>query len=100
MAKRGRPRIHPPKIPKGERAKVTIANQEKQIKLLIDRSVLLEDKLEDARKQIEALEESFTGQFEMNSNLTKQLCDIQEAYKRMEGWRDCAKEIIEQLIDK
>lgn len=80
-------KIRPPRAPKGEDAKVTIANQEKQISLLLDRC-------EELRKERDEFERKFLGQFEMSGSLAKQLSDCQASYTRMQGWQDLAREII------
>lgn len=53
MAKRGRPRIHPPKTPKGEDPSVTIANQDNQIRLLTERIVELTQLRDEYRRDLD-----------------------------------------------
>jgi hypothetical protein len=79
MAKRGRPRIHPPKVPKGESAKTTIALQDKQIKMLIERCQFLEQQRETAVLAYE--------------KMTK-IPQIELAHARLQGWQDCMRELI------
>lgn len=86
MAKRGRPRIHPPKVPKGEQAKVTIANQEKQIKLLIDRCEELE------RQRTVAFNDADDAQHQLKG-ANHLLDSMRDAHTRLLGWQDCAREL-------
>ena len=75
MAKRGRPRIHPPKVPKGESVKTTIALQDNQIRMLIDRC-------ETLQRERAALV----------SGYEKEL-----AYSRLLGWQDCVRELMNRI---
>lgn len=77
MGKPGRPKgsrnkIKPPAIPSGEDPEVTIGNQANQIQLLINRCE------------------------ELNHRLTDKTAEM--ALKRMEGWQDCAREILTTLL--
>ena len=83
-------KIKPPPTPKGEDPAVTIANQKKQINLLVDRC-------EELRKERDDFERKYLGQFEMASSLAGQLSDVQNAYTRMQGWQDLAREIIASI---
>lgn len=93
MARRAT-RIHPPKIPKGERAKVTIANQEKQIKLLIDRCEKLNGMLDHSNGRIDDL----SGQNGILNGLLEeqreQYTELSDAFSRLSGWQDCIREFI------
>ena len=80
-------KIRPPRIPLGETRLVTIANQEKQISLLLDRC-------EELRRERDEFERKYRFQSEIASDLAGKLADVQTAYTRMEGWRDLAREII------
>jgi hypothetical protein len=83
VKRRGRPRIHPPKIPKNEAAQVTIAMQQKQIEMLLDRcETLLREK------------DIAEGRAEMMGHMTQELCQTQDAYKRLLGWQDAMRELI------
>jgi hypothetical protein len=87
MAKRGRPRIHPPKTPKGEDPKVTIGNLERQVRLLTDRCQELVKKLDgaedDNKMWLDRLAENHS-----------QIEEMEKVILRMEGYRDFAREII------
>jgi hypothetical protein len=85
----------PPRKPRGESDKVTIANQDNQIKLLVDRVEQLGKDYEQMRtwwwdertKAIEsaaALEKSIT-----------ELTNVKNAYQRMLGWQDLARELLQ-----
>lgn len=80
-------KIRPPKTPRHEDPSITIANQECQIRLLLDRVEVLQ-------KERDEFERKYLGQSEMTSSLAGQLGDVQSAYARMQGWKDCAREII------
>jgi hypothetical protein len=87
MAKRGRPRIHPPKTPKGEDPKVTIGNLERQVRLLTDRCAELNEKRDEAMAEADISEGLAKLANERADNLEKVVL-------RMEGYRDFAREII------
>lgn len=81
--------IKPPQKPKGESAKITIANQEKQIKLLIDRCEELERQRTVAFNDADAAEHRARGA----DHIIKAL---ENTHERMRGWQDCAREIFGQ----
>ena len=87
MAKRGRPRIHPPNTPKGEDPAVTIANQSRQIEVLISRC-------EELKRQNESLEDAYNASFQTGLAEATRLAEMEKSYLRMKGWQDCAREII------
>ena len=80
-------RIKAPKIPVNEDATVTISNQERQINMLLSR-------VEQLTEQNVELELNLQGQREMVSSLSGEISSLQDVVARMEGWRDCAREII------
>jgi hypothetical protein len=55
---RGRPRIHPPKVPNGEDASITIANQDNQIRLLTERIVELTQLRDEYRRDRDVFKNS------------------------------------------
>lgn len=97
--------IRAPRKPRGESAAVTISNQDKQIKLLIDRCATLE---KDNRSLIEGSisvrdawdEEALLWQKkyqEMQDEIASYRLAyeaITEAAQRMRGWQDLAREIL------
>jgi hypothetical protein len=93
-------RIRPPRKPKGEDLAVTIANQDKQIVLLLDR-------IEDLRKERNVWEhdckqaegKSDFAQLEI-LELKTEIEAVKSANTRLLGYQDCAKKIIEMFIDK
>lgn len=93
MAKRGRPRIHPPKIPKAEHAKVTIANQERQIKLLIDRCEELHGENDHLGRIIDSNEKHRAAMQEIFDKTCEDCNAKSIAYTRLLGWQDCAREL-------
>lgn len=68
--------IRPPRKPRGENPKVTIANQDRQIRLLIDRCAELEN-------QRRAFEDELRN---------RRLLEVQ--HTRLQGWQDCAREVL------
>jgi flagellin-specific chaperone FliS len=88
MAKRGRPRIHPPNIPKGEQAKITIANQENQIRMLVDRC----EELQEARDVALAEADISDG---LRNDASEQVGKLEAVIQRMTGWQDLARELLQ-----
>lgn len=98
-------KIRAPRKPRGEDLSVTVANQDKQIKLLIDRCATLERDNRNAesmkdhahqsamewQKRYQDVQDEITGY-----RLTYEA--MTEAANRMRGWQDCAREIISPLF--
>lgn len=86
--------IRPPRKPRGENPKVTIANQDKQIKLLIRRCF----DLETARNTSNARLTEAKGQHEVISGMfedqRQQYAELSDAFSRLSGWQDCAREML------
>ena len=80
---RVRRRVKPPPIPQGEDPQVTISNQNIQIDILLDRIAKLTRDLEVANAQLE-----------MQRGLAAELGKLQSVVNRMEGWKDCAREVL------
>lgn len=93
MARRAT-RIHPPKIPKGEQAKVTIANQQKQIKLLIDRCEELRSENEHLGRIFDSTEKHLTAMREIFDKTCEDCNAKSIAYTRLLGWQDAIREFI------
>ena len=83
MGKTGK-RVRAPRVPKGEPAKVTIANLERHIRDLIKRCETV------VRERDEARADAATAYAQRN-----QLLPMQEAHTRLQGWQDCARELLE-----
>ena len=92
--------IRAPRKPKGEDPQVTIANQDKQIKLLIDRVDFLTKEVEFHQHRYERSGESHRSERAIWDASMQDFNDKSIAYTRIQGWQDCAREIIQQLIDK
>lgn len=75
--------IRPPRRPRGEAPSVTIEIQDQQIRLLIDRCT----ELEKQRAEIE-------GFLRENSDTAIQLMAMEAAHTRLQGWQDCAREML------
>jgi len=95
MAKRGRQRIHPPKMPKGEDPAVTIANQDLQIKLLTERVVELKKNSDDNYESAKQWRQKQTSTQETLSRAREEFKKLESAYTRLQGWQDCAREILQ-----
>lgn len=85
--------IRPPRKPRGENPKVTIGNQDKQIKLLIRRCFDLETacntsnaRLTEAKGQYEAVSAMLEDQRQQYDNLAHD-------FSKLSGWQDCAREV-------
>ena len=87
-------KIKPPRIPPGEELKVTIANQEKQISLLLDRCEGLRKERDDLGKKVSFQMGDIARLEDEVGRLTLVSQQMEQAHVRMEGWRDCAREII------
>ena len=90
-----RPRMVPPRKPRGESAKVTIANQDKQIRLLVDRCQELKILLD---REIGYREMDKRHHDSMHEIFDKTADDLNAkvlAYTRLLGWQDCAREILQ-----
>jgi chromosome segregation ATPase len=92
--------ISQPRRPKGEDPYVTIVNQEHQIKLLIDRVQHLTEELAESNKQREALEQSWSSLSDEYTRISDQLGKVQAANTRLQGFQDCAREVIQTLSGK
>lgn len=78
-----RQRIMAPRKPRGEDPKVTISNQERQIKLLIDRCQALEEKNHRIERNIDDMNDAEEWADEVHT-----------AYIRLLGWQDCIRELL------
>lgn len=86
--------IRPPRKPRGENPKVTIGNQDKQIKLLIDRCCKLEGMLNASNNRVDEVKgqhEVISGMFE---DQRQQYAELSDAFSRLSGWQDCAREML------
>ncbi len=92
-------KVKPPRTPRGESAKVTIANQDNQIRMLTERIVALTNRNFDLEREL-VMErdsvESFSDKMTATNNETIiELGKVREAYIRLSGWQDCARELLE-----
>jgi hypothetical protein len=86
-------KIRPPRVPKGENLRTTIKIQEGQIKQLVDR-------IEALRQERDELERTARFQMSEIARIKGQALDdgqraqkTSDAYNRLLGWQDCAREI-------
>jgi hypothetical protein len=85
----------PPRKPRDESAKTTIALQDNQIRMLVDRchelKILLDREIgyrEMDKQHHESMQEIFDKTAEdLNAKVL--------AYTRLQGWQDCAREILQ-----
>jgi len=106
MAKTRKHGIRAPHIPPKENPAVTIANQERQIKVLIDRCEELRKESDINYGNAKALSEeivSLRKQSEIKNGLLdkhrEQYAVLSDAYSRLSGWRDCAREMLGTRLD-
>lgn len=97
MAKHG---IRAPKAPKGEDPAITMANQDLQIKVLIDRC-------EELRKERDSLQRFLDESRNANKSMFEQCGEMADAADRKEkantrllGFQDCAREVIKMMVEK
>jgi hypothetical protein len=81
------PKIKPPPIPRGEDPKVTIANLQKQVKLLTDRCFELNEKRDVALAEADISDG-------LRKDAENRIEKLEAVVSRMEGWKDLAREII------
>jgi len=87
-------RIKPPRTPKGEDLSVSIANQGRQIEVLITRCEELRKERDELGRKVSfymadiARLEAEVGRLILVSQ------QMEQAQVRMRGWQDCAREII------
>ena len=96
--------IRPPRRPKNEDPEVTIANNKLGIKLLIERVQVLTKERDDALKELQSvadLSAHRATEIENHKSCGQLLCDkiaaMEKAHTRLQGWQDCARELIESL---
>lgn len=80
-----------------------MGNQERQIRLLIDRCDVLQKERDGERwaselavKELQSQIASLSGQLSLTA---EKLSDAQAVNTRMMGWQDCAREIFELRAD-
>lgn len=113
--KRNARRVHgvrPPRTPKGEDPQVTIANHSRQIELMIARVQTLTAKVDAVSRDNQLLERERDDQITMTNQIIEshkaereifdRTCvDLNNkvlAYTRLQGWQDCAREILSAII--
>lgn len=72
----------------------TILNQEKQVKLLFERCVKLETERNDALVKLSAKDCQHRVVTDMLEDRHQQYIELEDAYSRLSGWQDCAREIL------
>jgi len=97
MAKHG---IRAPKTPKSEDPAITIANQDLQIKVLIDRCEELRKERESLAYRYENLSEELSLVRSLNQEQAEEKAEMDEAFARTSGWQDCARELIKMMLEK
>lgn len=97
MAKSPKPSVRPPRIPKGEAPDVTIANLECQAENMIQRIMALVKERDDAQANLGKELISNKLMVAGLEQAKKALEEMAESYRRLLGWQDCARELIESL---
>lgn len=99
-------KIKPPHKPRGEPAKVTIGNLELQVKNLMSRCAELVKSRDEWAKMYNGAVgtiETLSGQSNIKDGLLEeqreQYTDLSDAYSRLKGWQDCAREILNCPVD-
>lgn len=102
-----KPTIRPPRAPKGEDPKVTIANLERTIYTLISRVQVLVTGYDDMKKELRSAHDEIESHKRCGDDLMndievlkKKLSNADAALTRLRGWQDCAREIINADDDK
>ena len=81
-------RVRPPRTPKGEPLRVTLANQDKQIAMLIRRTEDLVDERSALRTELQEVQAE-------RDAADKLAADVDRSNVRLQGWQDCARELLE-----
>ncbi len=92
--------IKAPRTPKNEEDRITILNMDRQIKILIDRCEELEAQRCIAHNDCVNAEKASDAAQDENRSLLQQIADRREAYIRLAGWRDCARELFDLIRPK
>lgn len=82
--------INPPRTPKDEPAKVTIANQDRQILMLVKRCQDLVDERDILKTELQET------QFDLN-DFKGRVASSELVYQRLLGWQDCAREMLARM---
>lgn len=92
--------IRPPRPPKRESPAVTIAMQQKQIEMLVDRMEVLRKREFELGNQINMANDRSKELEEQRKYFENKHKLLQLAYIRMEGFQDCAREVFDRLLEK
>ena len=92
-------RIKPPRKPKGEDLSITVANQDRQIVLLLDRIEELRKECDYRQVQQERAQESFKSERAIFDESARDYNAKSIANYRLLGWQDCAREVIQMMLD-
>ena len=87
-------RIRPPRTPRHEDLSITIANQGRQIEVLITRCEELRKERDELGRKVSFYMADMDRLGEENEKLTDKLAAATAVQTRMSGWQDCAREII------
>ena len=87
-------RIKPPRKPRGEDPTVTIANQDMQIRNLIERCIVLSADNLKMEQDRDRLIRELDIHRDAGERLMDKLSQMEKAHVRLSGWQDCAREIL------
>lgn len=97
-----RSRVRPPRKIKDEPASVTIANQDIQIRNMIERVQALvierdgwQRKYNSAMGDVGNKNSVIDGLQSQTGIMAEQIANMHSVITRMEGWRDCAREVLD-----
>jgi len=85
--------IRAPRIPKGESSAITLANQKRQINMLLARVEKLTEQVELYARDCRQAEVQLEAIRSTKENMNK-------TYTRMLGWQDCAREYFNLISGK
>lgn len=86
--------IRPPRKPRGENPKVTIANQDRQIKLLIERCEELRVENEYHQQTFKRMQAAHAEERSIFDQTCADLNARNIEHTRLLGWQDCAREML------
>ena len=86
--------IKPPRKPRGESLKVTMAMQEKQIQLLINRVESLNNMLTASNHRIDEVAEERDDAMKVIETRRLLFEEFERSMDRLRGWQECAREVM------
>ncbi len=95
-----KPTLKAPPIPKSENPAITLANQERQINMLLARIEQLTEQVDTYAKDCRHAEEvSDKTQMKLD-DMRQHSFELEHIKSRLLGWQCCAREVIKTLAEK